>query len=53
VVSDLGESYVDGAKRSRPYGDGEEDDEDGLQDGGVLSLLAQIYGRAEGTTKVI
>ncbi|KIM49348.1 hypothetical protein M413DRAFT_438535 [Hebeloma cylindrosporum] len=46
VGSGLGESYVDGAKR---YGERREDEEeDGLEDGGVLGLLAQIYGRREG-----
>ncbi|RDB21088.1 Autophagy-related protein 9 [Hypsizygus marmoreus] len=53
VGSGLGESYVDGAKRSRPYGDIDEEDEDGLQDGGVLGLLAQIYGRKEGAAGVL
>jgi len=47
VGSSLGESYVDGARRSRTYGEGEDEEED-LQDGGVLGLLAQIYGRKEG-----
>jgi autophagy-related protein 9 len=46
VGSGLGESYVDGAKRPRAF-DGDEEDEDGLRDGGVLSLLAQIYGRRD------
>lgn len=46
VGSGLGESYVDGTKR---YGGGREDEEEeGLEDGGVLGLLAQIYGRREG-----
>ena len=44
--SGLGGPYVDGTKRSQ--GNGEEEEEDGLQDGGVLGLLAQIYGRKEG-----
>lgn len=52
VGSGLGESYVDGAKHTRPF-DGEEEDEDGLRDGGVLSLLAQIYGRREGAPGVL
>lgn len=52
VGSGLGESYVDGAKRSRVYGEGEDDNED-LQDGGVLGLLAQIYGRKEGAAAAV
>lgn len=52
VGSGLGESYVDGAKRQRVF-DGEEEDEEGLRDGGVLSLLAQIYGRREGAPGVL
>ena len=46
VGSGLGESYVDGARR---YGVGREDeDEDGIEDGGgVLELLAQIYDRRD------
>ncbi|GLB34769.1 putative involved in autophagy and cytoplasm to vacuole transport (Cvt) vesicle formation [Lyophyllum shimeji] len=47
VGSGLGESYVDGARRSRTYGEGDDEEEE-LQDGGVLGLLAQIYGRKEG-----
>lgn len=46
LVSGLGESYVDGGKRSRPS-DAEEEEADGLEDGGVLGLLAQIYGNKE------
>lgn len=47
VGSRLGGSYVDGARRpSRPVY--EEDEEDSLEDGGVLGLLAQIYGRRDG-----
>lgn len=49
----LGESYVDGGKRSKPYGDGDADEEDGLMDGGVLGLLAQIYGRKDGAAGVL
>ncbi|KAF8077762.1 putative transmembrane protein [Lyophyllum atratum] len=52
VGSGLGESYVDGARRSRTCGEGEEEEED-LQDGGVLGLLAQIYGRKEGAAAVL
>ncbi|KAF9469255.1 putative transmembrane protein [Collybia nuda] len=49
----LGESYVDGGKRSKPYGDGDAEEEDGLMDGGVLGLLAQIYGRKDGAAGVL
>lgn len=49
----VGGSYVDGGKRSRPDGDGEEEEEDGMEDGGVLGLLAQIYGRKEGAAGVL
>jgi autophagy-related protein 9 len=45
--SGLGGSYIDGAKRSKPFDDTQEE-EDVLQDGGVLGLLAQIYGKHEG-----
>ena len=44
VGSTLEESYVDGTHR---YG-GVEEEEDGVEDGGVLGLLAQIYGRRDG-----
>ncbi|TFK30029.1 APG9-domain-containing protein [Coprinopsis marcescibilis] len=48
----LGDSYVDGAKRAtKPYVvEGGEEEEDELEDGGVLGLLAQIYGRRDGPT---
>lgn len=55
----LGEGYVDGAKRERMgYGDGQdggnaEEEEEFLEDGGVLGLLAQIYGRREGPVQGI
>jgi len=52
VVSGLGDSYVDGAKRSKTTGEVEEE-EDELQDDGVLGLLAQIYGRKEGAAGVL
>lgn len=45
VGSGLGESYVDGTKR---FAGKKEEDEDGMEDGGVLGLLAQIYGRRDG-----
>jgi len=55
VGSELGDSYVDG-KRSKAYtsqqDDGDEDD--GMKDGGVLGLLAQIYGtKGQGPARVI
>jgi autophagy-related protein 9 len=57
VASGLGGSYVDGtAKRGSLGMQGvEEEGEDGLEDGGVLGLLAQIYGvnRSEGRAGVI
>ncbi|KAI0664761.1 APG9-domain-containing protein [Cubamyces menziesii] len=46
VGSTLGESYVDG-RRPRPtvsQSQQQEEDEEELEDGGVLGLLAQIYG---------
>ncbi|KAG5645076.1 hypothetical protein DXG03_007166 [Asterophora parasitica] len=51
VGSGLGESYVDGARRSRTYVGDEEEEE--LADGGMLGLLAQIYGRKEGAAAVL
>lgn len=54
VGSGLGESYVDGGKRSRLFDDGEEEGEGGMwHDGGVLGLLAEIYGRKEAGAGVI
>ncbi|KAF7311447.1 hypothetical protein MKEN_01047000 [Mycena kentingensis (nom. inval.)] len=50
VGSGLGESYVDPAG---PRAVAEEEEEDGLEDGGVLGLLAQIYGRRDGQGRVI
>ncbi|CAK5277584.1 unnamed protein product [Mycena citricolor] len=50
VGSALGESYVDGAQ---PRPAATDDDEDGLEDGGVLGLLAQIYGHREGPARVM
>ena len=45
VGSTLGESYVDGRRPRPSIGQSQqEDDEDELEDGGVLGLLAQIYG---------
>ncbi|KAJ7709570.1 autophagy protein Apg9-domain-containing protein [Mycena rosella] len=56
VGSGLGESYVDGGRQALARGGGgeeEDGDGDGLEDGGVLGLLAQIYGRREGPARVI
>ncbi|KAJ3985416.1 putative transmembrane protein [Lentinula detonsa] len=48
VGGGLGGSYIDGARRpTRPVYEEEEEEED-LEDGGVLGLLAQIYGRRDG-----
>lgn len=46
VGSELGESYVDGRRaRASTVGQSQQEDEDDmLEDGGVLGLLAQIYG---------
>jgi autophagy-related protein 9 len=52
VGSSLGESYVDGGRQAVAR-DAEAEEEDGLEDGGVLGLLAQIYGRREGPARVI
>jgi hypothetical protein len=51
-IKGLGESYIDGAgKRPRLLGlsqtQQQEEDEELLADGGVLGLLAQIYGRKD------
>ena len=43
VGSGLGDSYVDGGKRVKVFVQ-QPDEEDDLEDGGVLGLLAQIYG---------
>ncbi|KAL1709709.1 putative transmembrane protein [Schizophyllum commune] len=53
VASGLEGSYVDGARRTRPYGDGQEEEEEEEEDGGVLGLLAQIYGGRQGPTRVL
>jgi autophagy-related protein 9 len=50
VESELGESYVDGVvKRPKPFGisQSQQEEEEELEDGGVLGLLAQIYGRKD------
>lgn len=45
VGSSLGESYVDGRRPKPSVGQSQqEDDDEELEDGGVLGLLAQIYG---------
>jgi autophagy-related protein 9 len=54
AISGLGESYVDGtARRPKLLGQSQtqqqEEDEEFLADGGVLGLLAQIYGRKDRT----
>lgn len=46
VQSGLGESYVDGTKRSRHIEE-VQDNEDSIEDVGILGLLAQIYGRRD------
>jgi len=51
VVSGLGESYVDGAKRY--VGKAAEEEDESMEDGGVLGLLAQIYGRRDGPAVVM
>ena len=53
-IQGLGESYIDGAaKRPKLLGQSQtqqqEEDEELLADGGVLGLLAQIYGRKDRT----
>jgi autophagy-related protein 9 len=55
IGSALGESYADGGDEPAPA-PGVAEDEDGLADGGVLGLLAQIYGtraRGQGPARVI
>lgn len=54
AISGLGESYVDGAaRRPKLLGQSQtqqqEEDEEFLADGGVLGLLAQIYGKKDRT----
>ncbi|KAI0780544.1 APG9-domain-containing protein [Trametes elegans] len=44
VGSTLGESYVDGRRPRPTVGQSQQEEEDDLEDGGVLGLLAQIYG---------
>ncbi len=50
VGSGLGGSYIDGAGR---FVRKEEEEEEGMEDGGVLGLLAQIYGRRDGPVQVM
>ena len=52
VGSGLGESYVDGAKRTRQFEDSQTN-EDPIEDVGILGLLAQIYGKRDGPVRVI
>ncbi|KAK2466827.1 hypothetical protein APHAL10511_001085 [Amanita phalloides] len=47
VGSGLGESYVDGAKRSRHLEEVQENEES-IEDVGILGLLAQIYSKRDG-----
>ncbi|KAI0362531.1 APG9-domain-containing protein [Trametes cingulata] len=44
VGSTLGESYVDGRKPRPTVSQSQQEEEEELEDGGVLGLLAQIYG---------
>ncbi|KAI0748469.1 APG9-domain-containing protein [Daedaleopsis nitida] len=44
VGSTLGESYVDGRRPKPTVGQSQQEEDDELEDGGVLGLLAQIYG---------
>ena len=45
VGSALGESYVDGRRPKGPYvSQSQQEEDEELEDGGVLGLLAQIYG---------
>lgn len=46
VGGGLGDSYVDGG--ARRFGGRDEEEEESMEDGGVLGLLAQIYGRRDG-----
>lgn len=52
VASGLGGSYVDGTKRYVGKA-AEEEEEENVDDGGVLGLLAQIYGRRDGPAVVM
>lgn len=55
VGSELGDSYVDG-KRLKTYTSPQDyvEEDDGMEDGGVLGLLAQIYGtKGQGPARVI
>ncbi|KAJ7149368.1 putative transmembrane protein [Mycena filopes] len=53
VDSNLGESYVDGGRQATARAEVDVEEEEALEDGGVLGLLAQIYGRREGPARVI
>jgi autophagy-related protein 9 len=55
VGSELGDSYVDG-KRLKTYTSPQDyvEEDEGMEDGGVLGLLAQIYGtKGQGPARVI
>jgi autophagy-related protein 9 len=56
VGSGLGDSYVDGTGLASPGPEQSQREEEELEDGGVLGLLAQIYGtkgQAQGPARVI
>ena len=44
VVSALGESYVDGKRPQISVSQSQKEEDEEMEDGGVLGLLAQIYG---------
>ena len=44
VTSALGESYVDGRPKGPAISQSQQEEDEVLEDGGVLALLAQIYG---------
>ena len=48
VASPLGESYVDGRPRGPSVSQSQQEEDEVLEDGGVLGLLAQIYGTSAG-----
>ena len=50
VASGLGESYVDGDATRHVGARDVQEEEESIEDGGVLGLLAQIYGRRDGPT---
>ncbi|KAK7053152.1 autophagy protein atg9 [Paramarasmius palmivorus] len=46
-------SYVDGAAGKRPKPIEEEEEDEGMEDGGVLGLLAQIYARRDAPSRPV